>query len=68
VNRTTRIHRGRQGGVSSSVAAERRVRAVGFLAVGLDDQAVRRPVEVDLDAPVVESIESRCGGLHLESM
>jgi hypothetical protein len=30
---------------------------VGFFAVGLDDEVVRRPVEVDLDAPVVEDVE-----------
>ena len=46
-----------QGGVSSPVVAEGSVRPVGAVAVGFHDEVVLRPVEVDLDAPVVEGFE-----------
>jgi hypothetical protein len=42
-----------QGRISAAVALERGAGAVGVPAVELDDQAVRRPAEVDLEARVV---------------
>src|SRR5690349_21202642 len=46
--------RGSERGVLAAVAFERDLGAVGLPAVELDDEAVRRPVEVDLLALVVD--------------
>ena len=51
------VARGGEGGVLAAVALERGLRAVGLPAVGLDDEVVRREVEVDLAWPVVEGGE-----------
>ena len=50
--------------ISSAVGLERRPRSVGLFAVGLHDEVVRRPVEVDLDASVVGGFE---GGVDVGS-
>ena len=60
VNLQHLVSGGGERGVLGAVAAEGGQRAVGLPAVGLDDEAVRGPVEVGLALAVVGGVQRAC--------